>query len=256
MGPDAENQVPLSNKQQFMPVPYAMWSTAATDFVINSTALIEGTTAVTASDQDGPLIIRDPESGQMALDGDELDSNRTLLLNWRSEEPVMTGGPLSARGDIKLGKLDGTHIHRVATYGDGDQMDFNPDGAGAKSRFGHHVQVNSTLTATGLVTAGNVSTTNLTTSGAVNLNYNPSGNALVVKGKANFQNTVSGLTGTIVWSDCETIDLNSAGDSQSDRDCPDNKWLRGARVQDHNNVGGDGTLIHEFRCCAASITIQ
>jgi len=97
-------EIPLSNKQRFLPVPYALWTTASTDFVIHG------------ADNDGAVAALEINSSggqQLLADGNEIDSNGTLNLNSNSGNDVMTGGSLEVgdrlyvRGtDFELGGSD------------------------------------------------------------------------------------------------------------------------------------------------------
>ncbi|NOZ02683.1 MAG: hypothetical protein GXP54_12455, partial [Deltaproteobacteria bacterium] len=85
--------VPLSNRQRFLPVPYAMWTTAATNFVVSG-GDNNGTTAA--------LKVTSQGSNVLLLDGNEIDSNSTLFLNFNSHKTIETHGLLYAKKGLKV----------------------------------------------------------------------------------------------------------------------------------------------------------
>ncbi len=81
--------VPLSNRQRFLPVPFALWTPNATNLVIEGD---DNTGEVAA------LVVRDPAGNSLLVDGDEVESSKALLVNKVGKSPVQFGGAIEVDG--------------------------------------------------------------------------------------------------------------------------------------------------------------
>ena len=133
-------EIALSNRQRFLPVPYAMWTTASTDFkvghdlTVGNDLSVNGTTVLKGSENDGTkaaLMIDTGSSNKMLLDGNEIDSTRSsLFLNNNSHNDVKIGGNLYVNGtDLRFGndpnRGDGG---RAMVHDDNDTLVLNYNG--------------------------------------------------------------------------------------------------------------------------------
>ncbi|MBM4372322.1 MAG: hypothetical protein FJ098_11750, partial [Deltaproteobacteria bacterium] len=105
---DGEQQVPLSNRQRFMPLPYALWSTSATDFRVAGTVMgglrVIGDNVESAPGQPGEFtssLKLTNGSQSMYLDGNEIVSNGPLYLQGDSNQSVVAGWNHYASANVR-----------------------------------------------------------------------------------------------------------------------------------------------------------
>ena len=76
-----------------------------------------------------------------------------------------------------------------------------------------------------------------------------------------FNGAVSGLTVSLTGQSCTTLDTNSQGNTPAWWTCPDTadgrpRFIHELELYDHSNVGGDGTLIYDIKCCTVGMSVQ
>ena len=148
----ANGTVPLTGRQRFVPVPYSLWTSTATNL------------KVSGAENDGSVAAMRVTNGSSTLlvDGDEIDSNTTLNLNVNSRQGVRLGGSTYLDGvdvifDPDPGRGDGG---RALVHGTSDSLVLNYAGdlsGGTSVQSGLSVQGNlsaqSSLTVSGNLVA-------------------------------------------------------------------------------------------------------
>jgi hypothetical protein len=105
-------EVPLSNRQRFLPVPYAMWSTAATDFKVGKNLTVDGTAGVSGALTVGGTAgvtgaLKVGGSLNTTITNQAIEGSPALLLNSTNKADVVTGGKLRVMGyDFEFDPLD------------------------------------------------------------------------------------------------------------------------------------------------------
>ena len=104
--PDGEATV-LNGRQRFLPVPFAIWTTAATNFNVSQKLSVQGGAEINGPDNDGSqasLTIKDTGSSKkMLIDSNEIDSTGArLYLNRNVQNEVQTGGDLKSGGNFSV----------------------------------------------------------------------------------------------------------------------------------------------------------
>jgi len=262
--------VALTNKQRFLPVPYAMWSTSSTDFTVGNSVVIESDLAASASN--GPLVITDG-AATLVADSANVNSDTALTLNGISNQPVNTGGALSVGttlgtgGDITgggaisstTGISSGTTLAAGTTLSTGGAISSGGDLSLSGSQL---IYTQFTGQGDGGVALRHGSNDRLVVNSSGQLgNLTHVQSNLEVDGSAQFDSTVSfgqnvsGLNVTLNTNDCETIDASSiSGSGQASFYCSGNRVLRGLKVQDKSGDGTSSTLVVDMYCC--SLTVQ
>jgi hypothetical protein len=107
LDPQGDN-VMLANRQRFLPVPLALWSTASTDFTVGNTLTVETSVPVAADGSAAPVIVRDA-SNTLAIGTDRINADGPLALNAESGAAVSTGGALDVGGPLDVTGKATTH---------------------------------------------------------------------------------------------------------------------------------------------------
>jgi hypothetical protein len=153
-----QGDVVLTNRQRFTPAPFALWSTAATNFKVagevTQRLTVNGGDVTDALDG---FTLRLKNGNQtLVADGNEIDSNDTLYLNSNSKGGVVTGGNLRMKGyDFTIVPND------PAPRGDGGRALVHYAGdtlvVNFESDFAGGTKVDSNLNVTGTFESGKMS---------------------------------------------------------------------------------------------------
>ncbi len=93
--PDASDEVLLQRRKRFMPVPYALWTTAGTDLAVGDQLVIESANSALLGEA---LTIRDGDSNRLTATATRIAATGELLINDKSQGALHTGGGLTIEG--------------------------------------------------------------------------------------------------------------------------------------------------------------
>lgn len=119
----------LNGRQRFLPVPYAIWTTAATDFSVGRKLTVNGGAEIHGVDNDGSQAALKVHSsnGDMLIDSNEIDStNDTLYLNHNSQKPLEVGGDTEINGKFNVSE-DAALQKNLTIFGTDVVFGDNPD---------------------------------------------------------------------------------------------------------------------------------
>jgi hypothetical protein len=177
---DGDVAVPLSNRQRFVPLPYALWSTSATDFQVAGTVLgglrINGSNLDPIGGQEGEFshVLKLSNGDQsIFMDGNEIVSNGTLYLQKDSPNSVVIGessfsganvrGLTVYGGDVELvegSTTDYVGALKIAGAGGNIWMDGNEINSSNKLYINNEtdedVEIGDDLHVTGHITGGHI----------------------------------------------------------------------------------------------------